>query len=74
MNFNTVLGKFQGYLKKGSRECFKGVLSCFQCYLKEVQREIQGSFKCISRAFVSRMFHGSFQDVSKKFQGRFTEM
>ena len=31
MNFNTVLGKFQGYLKKGSRK--------FQGRMKSVSRE-----------------------------------
>ena len=64
MGFKVVLKKFNGYLRKVSKE-FLGSFKCvsrwrgvprdlqreFHRYLKEVQRVFQGSFKDILRKF-----------------------
>ena len=67
--------------------CFKGVFSVFQGYLKEIEREFQWSFKCVSRVLdcVSRMFQGCskkvfrvlqwhFKGVNRKFLGCFKKV
>ena len=70
-------GCFQESFKGVSRKikgCIKGVLSKFQGFLKEVDGEFRGSFKCILKAYVSRIFQGSFQSVLKWFQWSFKEV
>ena len=51
--------------------CFKVVFSGFQGYLKEIEREFQLSFKCVSRVFhcVSRKFQGCSKKVFRVLQG-----
>ena len=44
------------------------------CVPRVFERSSYGSFNCILRAYISRVFQGSFQGVSKKIQGRFKKV
>ena len=67
----------KGISKKFQEWVFQGSFSLFQGYLKEVQREIHGNFKFVSRAYqgsfkgVPRNISGCFEEVSQVFQKSF---
>ena len=82
--FSRSFKKFQDCSNKMSsfmvvsrkiEECVKRVFSGFQGYLKDVQREFQGSFKFVTRKFQGcskrdfRILQGNVKGVSRKSQG-----
>ena len=75
-----VSRKFQGCFKKVSRVfqgCFKGILMVFQESFieEEVSWMFQGFFMIFDGILkFSRVFPGSFKDVSREFHGCFKEV
>ena len=64
---NSFRGYFKIVSRKIERYC-EGDFNGVQVYLKELQREFQGSFKGISR-----LFQGSFKGFPRKLLGCFKE-
>ena len=66
--FRVLQGSFKSVSRK-FQECFNGVFSGFQRYLKDTQRE--GSLLVFHGCFneVSKKFQECFKGISRKFQG-----